>query len=123
MYCNLSHYIVSRLCVATQIPRRDATKRVSGNAECRATARFPLASPTRRRQSMLINWAGLYLERLERFSCERALISTISKINISLIIANIAWESVWNFYVYLDPIYLPISSGRSLAVHLIYIYI
>jgi len=37
----------------------------------------------------MINWAGLYLERVERFS-RRALIRTISKINISIIIANIA---------------------------------
>jgi len=37
----------------------------------------------------MINWAVLYLKRLERFS-QCALISTISKINISIIIANIA---------------------------------
>lgn len=37
----------------------------------------------------LINWAGLYLERSKSFS-RRALICTITKFNISTIIANIA---------------------------------
>jgi len=50
----------------------------------------PLLLPLQRaaHSQCLINWVGLYLERLERFS-RRALISTISKINISIIIANI----------------------------------
>jgi len=58
----------------------------------RAVARRPAPPPLlplRRtaHNQCLISWAGLYLERLERFS-RRALISTISKINISIIITN-----------------------------------
>jgi len=69
----------------------------------------------------MINWVGLYLERLERFS-RRALISIISKINISIIIVNIA-KSVWDFYVHLDPIYLPMCGVGILVAHPVYMVV
>jgi len=49
-----------------------------------------------------------------------ALINPISKINISIIIANITER---DFYVHLDPIYFSVSNSKSGAEHPVYILI
>jgi len=82
MYCNLSHYIIIAIVRNNHrkflgAMRRDMSAAMPGAEQRHAS---PLASSTRRRQSMF-HKLGLYLERLERFSW-RALIITISKINI-----------------------------------------
>jgi len=86
--------------------------RFGGGAGHRATA-LPLLP-----LQWLTYWAGLYLE-LERFS-RRALISTISKINISIIIANITkWYGTFMF------ISIPSTFLRTVSKfsrHTLYIY-
>jgi len=104
-------------------PWRGAVRRGSGGAERRATARHPScltkAPPT---ANVMIQWAGLYLERLERFY-RRALISTISKINISIIIANIAKRYGTFMFISIPSTFLCAVSEFSRRTLYIYIYI
>jgi len=65
----------------------------------------------------------VYLERLERFS-RRALISTISKINISIIIVNIAKRYRTFMFISIPSTFyaLPSMCGvKILAAHPVYI--
>jgi len=123
MYCNLSHYIVIAIVRSDHrresfsAGRRDMGAAIAGTEQRRA---FLLVSPTG--SQCLINWAGLYLERLERFS-RRALISTISKINISIIIANIAKRYGTFMFISIPSTFLWAMAKVSRYTLYMYIYI
>jgi len=68
----------------------------------------------------MINWARLYLEWLERFF-RRALISTISKINISIIIANIAKQYGTFMFISIPSTFL--CAVSEFSRHTLYILI
>jgi len=104
----------------TRAVRRGAARRESGKGEPEQRRASPLASPTRRRQPMF-GKLGRAIPRAAgtRFSW-RALISSISKINISIIIANITkWYGTFISISILSTFLWAV--GKSGAEHPVYI--